>query len=68
VGCSLLLVHGRLCHSDNHSGVVEVSAASSTLPGAVQAAEALNSEPTLEGVGCAVRKLKLGRMAGPDGV
>jgi hypothetical protein len=48
--------------------VAGVSAGSSASPDAVQAAEALNSELAIEGVECAVRKLKLGRMAGPDGI
>lgn len=48
--------------------VAEVSEASSASPDAVQAAEVLNNELSLEEVERVVRKLKLGRMAGRDGI
>ena len=50
------------------SCVSEVCASSSASPAAVQAADVLNDQLTLEEVEAALRKLKLGRMAGPDGL
>lgn len=50
------------------SCVSEVCGSSSASPDAVQAAAVLNEQLTLEEVEAALRKLKLGRMAGPDGL
>jgi hypothetical protein len=48
--------------------VSDVASASTAAPAAVAAAAQLNDPISLEEIEGAVRKLKLGRMAGPDGL